>query len=132
MGEENREKEASLILTSMLTNKRDSQQQTLSLGVEATSSTCGLEVRDEDEDVNVMETDDEDSRDANLLLFATRGLDSDEEEPEQRKKAVLRKKRTMADYAAHGIDPSKLEESVDEVSTKLNISVVKYEFSYLF
>jgi hypothetical protein len=107
MEDANREKEASLILHSMKTSKR-ADQQIPSVGVE--TSTSGA-AKDEDEDVDVMETDDEDSRDAsNLLLFASSDC---EEEVEQRKK--LRKKRTIADYAVHGIDPSKLEESVDEV-----------------
>lgn len=107
MEDANREKEASLILHSMKTSKR-TDQQLLSLGVETSSSVAA---KDEDEDVDVMETDDEDSREANnLLMIASSDC---EEEPEQRKK--LRKKRTIADYAVHGIDPSKLEESVDEV-----------------
>ncbi|XP_059481194.1 uncharacterized protein LOC132200040 [Neocloeon triangulifer] len=120
MEEENREKEASLILHSMLTNKREQQllPRVLTLECEASSSTnIELLEEDEEDDVNVMETDDDE-----IGVSASKDTESeDDQKLRNEKKKGQRKKRKISDYVAQGIDPTKLEESADEVMSRFKL-----------
>ncbi|CAB3360365.1 Hypothetical predicted protein [Cloeon dipterum] len=111
----------------MLTTRREQQlqPQVVPLECEASSSTNDQQLaamagaEDEDDDVNVMETDDDD-----FVVSAAKDTESDDDRKGQAKinsKKGLRKKRKISDYVAQGIDPTKLEDNVDEVVSRFNL-----------